>query len=376
MNFTFTDEQQLLSDTVSRFVREHYSFEARREILKSQPGWSREVWTELANLGLTALNVPERYDGLGSGPVETMLVMNALGKGLVLEPFLSAAVIAPALLGRLDETPDVAQLCVGIASGERLVVVAHHEPQSRGVSDEVATRITKHRDDYVLHGQKSVVLHGPFADEFLVTALGPEGQQLSIVRVPKDAKGVKLINYRTFDGQSATHIEFDQVKVSRSALLGSGDRIQSAIQSSFDIGLSALCAEAVGIIEAVNQATLEYTKGRKQFGQPISRFQALQHRMADMFIHAEQAKSMSYLAAMHCEDEDPLERRQILSAAKVIVGQAARFVGQQAVQLHGGMGMTDEMLVSHYFKRLTAIELTFGDTDHHLQRFASRYAAA
>ena len=372
MNFTFTDEQQLLSDTVQRFVREHYTFEARRDILSSALGSSREIWSELANLGLTALNIPERYDGLGSGPVETMLVMNALGAGLILEPFLSAAVITPALLSRLDDDSVIAEMATAIASGERIIVVAHHEAQSRGVSNTIQTRATKQANGLVLSGQKSVVAHAPLADEFLVTAL-IDGQS-SIVRVPKDATGVKVIAYRNFDGQSAGHLEFDQVRLPQSAILGVGERIETAIEASFDIGLSALCAEAVGIIEAVNAATVEYTKGRKQFGQPISRFQALQHRMADMFIHASQAKSMSYLAAMRCEDENSVERRRVLSAAKVVVGQAARFVGQQAVQLHGGMGMTDEMLVSHHFKRLTAIELTLGDTDHHLQRFASSYA--
>ena len=380
MDFNFTEEQQLLADTVRRFVREHYSFEARREILKSQDGWSRELWQQLAGLGLTALNVPEEHGGLGAGPVDTMLVMNALGEGLVLEPYLSAAVIAPALLNHSADAQAAADLLPAIASGERIVIVAHQEPKTRGELNHVATRAERSGDGYVLDGHKNVVMHGGTADEFLISARtsGKTGDSdgISLFRVAPGTPGLKLKAYRTIDEQQAAEIELTKVKVPSAALVGSEGGAFAALEAAHDLGLSAICAEAVGIMKAVNAATLEYTKSRKQFGQPIAKFQVLQHRMADMFLNAEQATSMSYLAAIKCVEPDAGERRRALSAAKVTIGQAGRFVGQQAIQLHGGMGMTDELIVSHYFKRLTAIDLTFGDVDFHLQRFIAQSAEA
>lgn len=371
MDFNFSEEQQLLADTVQRFVRDNYSFEARREILKNKPGWSRETWQALAGLGLTAINVPEEHGGLGSGPVETMLVMNALGEGLLLEPFLPAAVITPALLSRLGDKT----LLPDVASGERIVIVAHQEPQARGEINSVAVRAEKTSNGYVLDGVKSVVPGGGAADELLITARTSgrtsDTDGVSVFRVDPKASGVTVKDYGTFDGQRAADIELKKVTVPAENLIGAEGKAFAAIEAAHEQAISALCAEACGIMKAVNATTLEYTKSRKQFGQPISRFQVLQHRMADMFLHAEQARSMSYLAAIKCVDPDATERRRALSAAKVVIGQAGRFVGQQAVQLHGGMGMTDELMVSHYFKRLTAIDLTLGDADFHLQQFAA-----
>jgi alkylation response protein AidB-like acyl-CoA dehydrogenase len=378
MNFNFTDEQRLLADTVQRFVREDYSFETRRDILRSPDGWSREKWQELAGLGLTALNVPEEHGGMGAGPVETMLAMNALGEGLVLEPFLAAAVMAPALISRLDGADAAAELLPLIASGERIVVVAHQEPNARGELDLVATRAERTGDAFVLNGKKSVIVHGACADEFLLTARTSGKPQdaagVRVFRIPADAEGLRITRYRTIDGLSAADLSLERVRVDAPAMLGTEGQTLPAIEAAHDIALSALCAEAVGIMKAVNATTVEYTKNRKQFGQPISRFQVLQHRMADMFIQAEQATSMSYLAALRCEDSESASRRHALSAAKALIGQAGRFIAQQAVQLHGGMGMTDELMVSHYFKRLTAIDLTWGDADFHLQRIAATYA--
>jgi len=375
MDFNFSEEQQLLADTVRRFVRENYSFEARREILRSTSGWSRKVWNELAGLGLTALNVPEAHGGLGASPVDTMLVMNALGEGLVVEPFLSAAVLAPALLSQLADANAERELFPAMASGERIVIVAHQEPQTRGELQHVATRAERSGDVYVLDGRKSVIAHAGAADELLVTARTSgrttEADGISVFRINPNIDGVTITAYRTLDGQTAADIELRQVKVARSNRVGAEGKAFAAIEAAHEIVLSALCAEAVGIMKAVNAATLEYTRSRKQFGQPISKFQVLQHRMVDMFIHSEQATSMSYLAAIRCVDPDAAERSRALSAAKVVIGQAARFISQQAVQLHGGMGMTDELMVSHHFKRLTAIDLTFGDADFHLQRFAA-----
>jgi alkylation response protein AidB-like acyl-CoA dehydrogenase len=375
MDFNFTEEQQLLADTVRRFVRENYTFDKRREILTTPAGWSREIWNELAGLGLTALNVPEEHGGLNAGPVDTMLVMNALGEGLLLEPFLAAAVLTPALITRLGDAKAAGELLPSIATGEKIVVVAHQEPQTRGELANVATRAEKSGDSYVIDGFKNVIAHGGIADEFLVTARTSgkptDTDGLSVFRIASSTPGVQVKSFRTIDGQQAADIELKGVKVPASAVVGAAGKAFGAIEGAHEIALSAICAEAVGIMEAINAATLDYTKNRKQFGQPIGKFQALQHRMADMFIQAEQAKSMSYLAAIHCVENDATERRRSLSAAKVVIGQAGRYVGQNAIQLHGGMGMTDELMVSHYFKRLTLIDITFGDADFHTQQFIS-----
>lgn len=373
MDFNFTEEQQLLADTVRRFLREHYTFEARRGILQSPQGWSREVWNELAGLGLTALNVPERHGGLNAGPVDTMLVMNALGEALVVEPYLAAAVLTPALLTHLNDDKAASELLPSIASGERIVIVAHQEPKTRGELDHVTTRAKKIADGYVLDGYKNVVMHAGAADELLVTArtggAANETEGISLFRVDPGAAGVTIKTYRTLDGQSAADIELAKVRLPAASRIGAEGKAFASIEAAHGIALSALCAEAVGIMKAVNATTLEYTRSRKQFGQPIAKFQVLQHRMADMFIQSEQAVSMSYLAAIKCTDPDLTERRRALSAAKVAIGQAGRFIAQQSIQLHGGMGMTDELMVSHYFKRLTAIDLSGGDVDFHTQQF-------
>lgn len=383
MDFNFTEEQRLLAETVQRFLREEYSFQARHKILQSQEGWSREVWRSLAGLGLTGLNVPERYGGIGAGPVETMLTMNALGAALVLEPYLGAAVLAPIALARaLAEAPadtEHARLLSAIADGERIAILAHQEPGSRGELRRVDTRARRHGDSFLIDGHKSVIAHGGTADVLLISArthgAPDEADGISLFRVDPGARGLQRRSYRTFDGQQAADIDLHAVEVPADSLIGASGGAYAALQAAHDVALSALCAEAVGIMQATNEATLEYTKSRKQFGQPIARFQVLQHRMVDMFIHAEQATSMSYLAAIKCLDPDPRERRRALAAAKTLIGQAGRYVGQQAIQLHGGMGMTDELMVSHYFKRLTAIDLTWGDTDFHTQRFIESWEA-
>jgi alkylation response protein AidB-like acyl-CoA dehydrogenase len=376
VDFNFSEEQQLLSDTVQRFVREHYTFEKRREILKSKEGWSREVWRGLADLGLTALNVPASHDGMGGGPVETMLVMNALGNGLVLEPFLAASVVTPALLAGLNDKQAMDELMPLIGSGERIVIVAHQEQKSRGDVRVVETRARKSGAGYVLDGYKAVISHGGAADELLVSARtsgdAASAAGVSVFRVDPKASGVRVRSYKTIDGQTAADIELKGVNAQ---LVGEEGKAAAAIAQAHDLTLSALCAEAVGIMEAMLKATVEYVKNRKQFGQPIGKFQALQHRLADMLCQSEQAKSMSYLAAIRCTSTDAREREIAMSAAKIVIGQAGRFVGQQSIQLHGGMGMTDELMISHHFKRLTAIDLTGGDTDFHLQKFVAATAA-
>lgn len=246
-------------------------------------------------------------------------------------------------------------------------MLAHFEPASRFDDARIATKLEPSGDGYVLTGRKAVVSHAGVADDLLVSAADARG--VSLLRVPRDAAGLVVKPYPTIDGQQAAEIELNGVVLPPGALIGAAGQALPAIQSALDFGLAALCAEAIGVMDATVAATGDYLKTRQQFGQPIGRFQALQHRTADMLIHLEQARSMSTLATARCREADVRERRRVLSAAKVVVGQACRFIGQQAVQLHGGMGMTDELIVSHYFKRLTAIELTLGDSDTHLQRF-------
>ena len=361
MNFDFTDDQRALADTVRRFVAKDYDFERRRAIRDSAAGWSRAVWQELAELGVLAIGIDEDHGGLGYGPLETGLAMNAFGAALLVEPYLAAAVVAPTLIRRASSTDFQRHWLPRIASGENIVVFAHHD--ARGDPVRVA--------DGALSGRKTVAAHADCADLLLVSARATDGSTRLFALAPT-TPGVTLRSYPTLDGQRAADVQLDQAVATE---VGAGDTATDATQAidaALDIGLAALCAEAVGIMEATVAATVDYLKTRRQFGQPIGRFQALQHRMADMLLHQEQARSMSYLAAMHCANPDQVLRQRTLSAAKVTVGQACRFIAQNAVQLHGGMGMTDELILSHWFKRLTAIEMSFGDTDFHLQRFAAQ----
>lgn len=361
MNFDFNEDQRALADTVRRFIAKDYTFEKRRAIRDAEPGWSRDVWQALADLGVLALNIDEDHGGLGYGPQETGLVMGVFGAGLLLEPYLASAVIAPALIRRVASADFQEQWLPAIATGESIVVLAHADARGEPVAELGGN----------LSGRKAVVANGGCADLLLVSARCANGST-GLFAVTPGADGVALRDYPTLDGQRAADVILTNAPALRLDAGGALDAIDAAL----DIGLAALCAEAVGVMEATVAATTDYLKTRQQFGQPIGRFQALQHRMADMLLHLEQARSMSYLAAMQCTSEDKPARQRALSAAKVTIGQACRFIGQNAVQLHGGMGMTDELMLSHWFKRLTAIEMSFGDTDSHLGRFIRLSRAA
>lgn len=378
MDFTFTEEQQMLLDTTRRFVAKDYGFEARRRIKETAPeGFSREVWQALADIGLLSLNVPEEDGGLGGSAIDTMLAMNAIGEGLLLEPYLASAVLATRTIALLGNDAQRAEWLPAMAAGEKIATLAHEEAQTRFDRMAIESRAWQVGNGYLITGHKSVVAHGATADLLLVTAriarTGEHGP-LAVFCVPKDAAGLHKVAYKTVDGVPAADIRINQVFVPASALLGSANDAEMLLADVLDFGLAAVCAEAVGALDKLLAATVEYARNRKQFGQPIGKFQALQHRMADMVLHIEQARSMSYLAAVRCTDDDPAACARAMSAAKVVVGQACRFVGQQAVQLHGGMGVTDELDVSHYFKRLMAIELQFGSTDQHLEMYAAQLA--
>jgi alkylation response protein AidB-like acyl-CoA dehydrogenase len=375
LNFEFSDEQRQLHDVVERYLTEQYGFERYQSIKKSAAGWDPTVWRGLADLGVLAITVPAAQGGLGFGPLETLAMMGDCGRSLLLEPVLASAVIGTAVLRAFaDETP-AAELLSGMAMGDKIAVLAHFESGARFESGWVTTRAQRSGAGYRLDGHKGVVMHAGAADTLLVSARtgGEAGdtEGVSLFLVPRAARGVTLDSYPTVDGQRAADVYLKGVEVPAGGRLGPEGKALPAIEAGLDIGLAALCADAVGAMQALVDDTVEYVRQRQQFGQPIGRFQALQHRIADMLIHLEQARSMSYLAALRCTDEDIGERRRALSAAKAVIGQAGRFVGQQAVQLHGGMGMTDELRVSHLFKRLTAAQLMFGDSDTHLQRFAA-----
>jgi alkylation response protein AidB-like acyl-CoA dehydrogenase len=366
MDFTFNDEQQQFADALRRYLDKNYGFEARQAIVQSETGVSDAHWTAFTELGLTALPVPEAQGGFNGSLIDMLVVMQELGRALVVEPYWATAVSIEALRLAGTGQGEDASLHERAAQGEIKLAVAFHEPHARYDLFEVETVANSQGDQQTLTGTKSVVLHGAQADYWIVPAR--LNGEIALFVVARDAAGVKVTDYRTIDGQRAATLAFDGAPARRLAGKHAG---AAALEHIADYGTVLLCAEAVGALDALNHATVEYTKTRQQFGQPIARFQALQHRMVEMLIHAEQARSIIYLAAVRYTSEDADERRRAVSAAKARVGQAARFVGQQAVQLHGGMGVTNEVAAAHLFKRLAIIETTLGDVDHHLARFAA-----
>ncbi|MCU6432328.1 acyl-CoA dehydrogenase family protein [Undibacterium sp. Jales W-56] len=371
MDFTFTEEQTMLQDATRRFIGKEASFEQRRQAQKTPVGYSKPVWQGFADLGLLALLVPEDDGGLGGTAMDSMLVMEAIGEGLVIEPYLASAVLATRTLCLLGNAEQRARFLPGLIGGTAIAAFAHDEATSRFERLNIATSATPTAGGYILNGHKSVVQHGASADVLLITARMPD-QRLAVFALPKSTAGLRILPYTTVDGIGAAELHLAQLDVPAGSLLDAQSDAEAALNQILDLGIAAVCAEAVGALDKLLAATIAYAKNRKQFGVVIGKFQALQHKMADMVLHIEQARSMSYLAAVSLEERDPSARAVALSSAKVVIGQACRFVGQQAVQLHGGMGVTDELDVSHYFKRLMAIELQFGSTDHHLEMVAQR----
>ncbi|MBL8589229.1 MAG: acyl-CoA dehydrogenase family protein [Methylobacteriaceae bacterium] len=366
MDFDFTDEQALLRQSVERFVADRYGFEARRAILASGPGWSRVIWNGLAELGVTALTVPEEHGGLGGGPVETMLAMAALGEGLVVEPVLASAVIATELITASGDATAEAALLPALASGERIFAPALYERGARYDAGAPGTRARRIGAGYGLDGDKLALCGGGAADAFLVSARLDEG--LALFLVEAGAPGLLVQRERGYDGTPVATLAFDDLRLAASARIGG--EAGSAIRSAIDIAVAALAAEAVGVMRRAVALTADYLRTRQQFGRPIGAFQALQHACVDMFVASEEAWSAALLAAGRCRDADPTRRRKAIAAAKVTINKSARLVGQKAIQLHGGVGMTDEYAISHYFRRLTAIERQFGDADHWLKAYA------
>jgi alkylation response protein AidB-like acyl-CoA dehydrogenase len=375
MNFEYSEEQRALQDVLSRFIAKEYAFSRRRAWSASPEGFSRENWRRFAELGLLGVAIPEIFGGTGGGAVDTAIVMELLGRGLVLEPYLAAVVVAGGLVRDFASDDHRQRLLPAIVEGRLIPVLAAYEPGGRYELNVVVTRAARSATPgWSLHGRKTVVLGAPQAGQLIVSARVSGDRRdrdgISLFLVDPTAPGVKLSAYPTQDGGRAGELVLEDVAVGPEALLGTSGDAYLPLERAHDRGIAALCAEAVGIMSALVTATVEYLKTRKQFGVSIGKFQALQHRAAEMFIATEQARSMSYLASASADSVDDPRRSHVMSAAKALVGQSARFVGQQAVQLHGAMGVTDELDVSHHFKRLTAINATFGDVDFHLSRFS------
>ena len=371
MDFSFTDEQSMLRDTVASYLADNYGFDQRRNVVAKEPGWNPNVWKAFAEeLGILGAPFPEDLGGLGGGPVENMIVMEEFGKALVVEPYLGTVVIAGGFLKHSGH-PNAAELIGKIIAGQAVFAFAYAELQGRYNLADLTTTAKKDGGGWVLNGHKAVVAAAPWATHLIVTARTGGGQRdaqgISAFIVEKDAVGVTTRDYPTVDEGRASEVFLENVKVPGEALIGPEGRGLPLIEKVVDEALAATCAEACGVLRKLHEGTLEYTKQRKQFGVPISSFQVLQHRMVDMFIALEQSVSMTYMATIKVSDD--AERAKAVAGAKVQIGKACRFVGQSAIQLHGGMGMTDEMAIGHYFKRATMIESAFGNTDHHLARY-------
>jgi pimeloyl-CoA dehydrogenase small subunit len=374
MDFDLSDEQRLLRDSVGRMVADEYKFEQRKAYAKEPQGYSIERWQQFAELGLLGLPFAEEDGGIGGTPVETMLVMEAFGRGLVLEPYLATVVLGGGLLRFGGSAAQRRALIPEIAKGALRLAFGYTERQSRFDLADVATTARAEGDGFVLNGQKGVVLHGDSADKIIVSARTAGGQReregISLFLVDRTAAGVAVQGYATVDGLRAAEVTLRDVKVEPDALIGTKDQGLPIIERAVDAGIAAIAAEAVGAMAALHELTVEYLKTRKQFGVPIGSFQVLQHRAVDMFVALEQARSMAALATMLAESDDTAERRRTISAAKVQIGRSGKIVGQQAIQLHGGIGMTMEYQGGHYFKRLAMIDTLFGDADHHLELVA------
>ncbi|QIG81065.1 acyl-CoA dehydrogenase family protein [Stakelama tenebrarum] len=373
MDFGLTEEQTMLRDMLQRYLRDSYDFETRRKRIL-QGGPDTALWQDFAQtLGILAAPLPERAGGLGGGAIETMIVMEALGEALVPEPFLETVVIAGGLLARLPgEASDA--LLGRIAGGEAKVALAHGEPQSRYALHDVRTTAKAKGNGWVLDGTKQVVVGGPDAVQLIVSARTSgdtrDRDGIALFLLGSDAKGIEHHDYRLIDERGASDLMLRDVHVPGDALLTGEGAALPLIEQVIDEATAAVCAEAVGAMRRMVDDTVEYAKQRRQFGQPLAGFQVLQHRMVDMYMALEQAISAAYLATLQL-DAAPGERARAVSAAKAVIGDAARFVGQNAVQLHGAMGMTEELAVGHYFKRVSVIEQQFGPADHHLARYAA-----
>lgn len=374
MDFNFSEEQNMLRDSLSRLIREKYDFDTRRGFVNSESGRSESIWAQFAELGIFMAPFSEEDGGLGGGAVDSMLVMEEFGKGIVIEPFVPSIVCGGGFLKHGGNNAQKQEHLANIMSGESIFALAYSEPRGRYNLADLTTTAKKDGGDFVINGHKAVVIGAPWASHLIVTARTAGGQRdrdgVSVFIVDKNADGVSTRDYPTVDGRRASEVYFENVRVSSEGLIGEADGALALVEKVVDEATVAVCAEAAGVMGVTQKMTVEYSRTRKQFGTPIGKFQVLQHRMVDMFMEHEQGLSMTYMATMKLDESDS-DRKKAVSAAKVKIGQSGRFVGQEAIQIHGGMGMTDELAVGHYFKRLTLIDSEFGNVDHHLKRYTA-----
>ncbi|MDA9393037.1 acyl-CoA dehydrogenase [Bradyrhizobium sp. CCBAU 45394] len=375
MNFDLSEEQQLLKNSVERLLADSYGFEKRRIYQADARGYSDEMWARYAEIGLLALPFPENHGGFGGGAVETMIAMEAFGKSLILEPYFATVVLVGGLLRLGASEAQKAELIPGIAEGRLKCAFGYAEPQSRYDLFDVETHARKKDgDQWILNGSKCLVLHGDTADKIVVSARtsrdARERNGIGLFIVDADAPGLSRRGYRTQDGLRAAEITLENVSVKNVDVIGDPEGAFPIISRIADEAVAALCAEAVGCFETMQQITLDYLKTREQFGKKIGSFQVLQHRAVDMFVDLEQSRSMAMYATMMVGEDNVIERERAISAAKVQIGRSAKAIGHQSIQLHGGIGMTMEYSIGHYFKHVTMLDLLFGDADHHLKRLA------
>ena len=375
MDFSFTEEQTLLQESVSRFMQNDYGFEARQKNASTEQGFSTENWQTFAELGWLGVPFSEADGGFGGGAIETALMSEQFGRGLLIEPFLATVILAGGAIKHGGSEEQKSQYLPGIIDGSKHAALAFVEPQARFNIADITTTATADGDGYILNGYKAVVLNGPQAD-FLVVSARTSGEQrdedgVSLFVMDAATAGISRRDYPTVDAFRASEITFENVKIGADSLIGEAGKGLPILQQAIDDGVLSVGAEAVGCMEVLYKDTVEYCKQREQFGQPIGKFQVLQHRMVDMFMEHEQSKSLMFMAAMSMAEGYGAEAQKAVSAFKVQVGKSGKFVGQNAVQLHGGMGMTEELNIGHYFKRLTIIDTLFGNVDFHLQRFGA-----
>jgi len=373
MDFNFNEEQTLIQSQVAQFIQRDYEWEKRQVLVASDLGFSSENWKTFAELGWLGISLSEKSGGFGGSALESMIIMEEFGKGLVVEPFLETVILCAGLIDSCGNEEQKADLLGPVISGEMHLALGFTEPQSRFNLADVTTEAKKKNGDYLVSGFKSVVMNGPNADKLIISARTSGKQDdkegISLFVIDKNLEGVSLRNYPTVDGRRASEVTLENVIIPSSSLLSEEGKGFQHLEGAIDGATLAICAEAVGAMEVLYKATVEYTKTREQFGQAIGKFQVLQHRMVDMFMEYEQSKSLLYMATIK-NVEGSKDAKKAISGLKYQVGKAAKFIGQQSVQLHGGMGVTEELSVGHFFKRLTTIITIFGNTDYHLKRYS------
>ena len=374
MDFTFNEEQSLIQDQVDQFIQKEYDWETRQSLSNSDLGFGQDNWQKFAELGWLGISVSEDSGGFGGSAIESMLIMEAFGKGLVVEPFLETMIMSGGIIDDHGSVEQKSALLEPAIAGDMQLALAYAEPQSRFNLSDVVTEAKAEGNNFILNGYKSVVMNGPSANKIIVSAR-TSGSQLdengiTLFVIDSDTSGLNKTNYKTVDGRRASDLTIENLSVSQDDIIGELDAGFKILDSAIDKAILAISAEAVGAMEVLYKATVEYTKTREQFGTAIGKFQVLQHRMVDMFMEYEQCKSLLYMATMKHE-EGAVDSKKAISGLKYQVGKAGKFIGQQAVQLHGGMGVTDELNVGHYFKRLTTVGTIFGNTDYHLKKYTS-----